>query len=334
MLYDIIIRLLGAFGLSLIINANGITTTTVVVSICIFLIFEISTLVSNKVIYWGLTGVPAVITVFYVFLMGFPHIIIYTLAALILVAFTMLSSYLCDTMLFYKELLHRTRDDSKELESALKTQNRQLLSEQDQQVHLATLTERNRIAREIHDNVGHLLSRAILLLGAINTVNTDEKLAPQLNMLANTLDESMAKMRASVHDLHDDSIDLRKNFEDIMGELKDYSVSTELDFDEEYPTDVKLSLIGILKEAVTNILKHSNGDTISVILHRNYSFCTLSVTDNGTMTSEEKEAVAMGDSGGIGLNNIKNRAHALGGEAYFYTNDGFTVFARLPLKEE
>jgi signal transduction histidine kinase len=97
---------------------------------------------------------------------------------------------------------------------------------------------------------------------------------------------------------------------------------------------VKLSLIGILKEAVTNILKHSNGDTISVILHRNYSFCTLSVTDNGNMTSEEKEAVAMGDSGGIGLNNIKNRAHALGGEAYFYTNDGFTVFARLPLKEE
>ena len=226
--------------------------------------------------------------------------------------------------------LHRTRDDSFELESILKDKNKRLLSEQDQQVHLATLAERNRIAREIHDNVGHLLSRAILLLGAITTVNKDEKLAPQLDMLANTLDESMAKMRASVHDLHDDSIDLKKNFDEIIGELNAFTVNTDLDLDENLPTNVKLSIIGILKEAVTNILKHSNGDTVSVILHQNYSFCTISITDNGTLTLEQKQRISTEGYDGIGLTNIKNRANSLGGEAYFYLNDGFTVFARLP----
>ena len=120
-----------------------------------------------------------------------------------------------------KNVLHRTRDDSIELESMLREQNKRLLSDQDREVHLATLAERNRIARDIHDNVGHLLSRAILLLGAISTINKDKTLAPQLELLSDTLDESMAKMRSSVHDLHDDSIDLEKNIREIgvYGEL-------------------------------------------------------------------------------------------------------------------
>jgi signal transduction histidine kinase len=207
------------------------------------------------------------------------------------------------------------------------------MSEQDQQVHLATLAERNRIAREIHDNVGHLLSRAILLLGAIKTVNKDDSISSQLEMLAGTLDESMEKMRASVHDLHDDSIDLKKNFDDIIGELKDYKVLADLDLDESVPTKIKLSLIGILKEAVTNILKHSSADTVSIILQRNYSFCSLSVTDNGHLSDAQKEKISSGTLDGIGLENIRNRARSLGGDAYFYTNDGFTVFARLPIND-
>ena len=149
-------------------------------------------------------------------------------------------------------------------------------------------------------------------------------------MLANTLDESMAKMRASVHDLHDDSIDLKKNFDEIISELSAFTVNTDLDLDEALPTNIKLSLIGILKEAVTNIIKHSNGDTVSVILHQNNSFCTLSITDNGTLSSDMKLKLGAENYDGIGLTNIKNRARNLGGEAYVYLNDGFTIFARLP----
>jgi signal transduction histidine kinase len=329
MLFDVIIRVLAALGLTVLINASGITTLSVVMSICVFLILEISLLFDNKWVYGTLSVVPFVITTGYVLQQDRIALRIFSL--LVLAGFTLISTILYEHMMQYKNLLHRTRDDSKELEEILQDKNRRLMAEQDQQVHLATLAERNRIAREIHDNVGHLLSRAILLLGAINTVNKDEKLEPQLKMLADTLDESMAKMRASVHDLHDDSIDLKKNFDDIIGELKTYTVNTDLDLDEAIPTNVKLSLIGILKEAVTNILKHSNGDSVSIIMQKNYSFCTLSITDNGTISDAIKEKLTTENYEGIGLSNIKNRATSLGGDAYFYTDNGFTVFARLPL---
>ncbi|QFJ54390.1 sensor histidine kinase [Pseudobutyrivibrio xylanivorans] len=329
MLYDVIIRFLAAAGLTVIINASGITTSTVVMSIYIFLILEVSLLFDNKWVYGTLTAIPFVISTCYT--LNQDRIALRLFAILVLAGFTVVSSILYEQMMKYKNLLHRTRDDSKELEEILQDKNRRLMSEQDQQVHLATLGERNRIAREIHDNVGHLLSRAILLLGAISTVNTDDRLEPQLKMLADTLDESMAKMRASVHDLHDDSIDLQKNFDEIIGELKSFTVNTDLDLDEAIPTNVKLSLIGILKEAVTNILKHSNGDSVSIIMQRNYSFCTLSITDNGSISDSIKEKLSTDSYEGIGLSNIKNRATSLGGDAYFYTDNGFTIFARLPL---
>ena len=330
MLYDIIIRLLGALGLTLLINTNGITTISVVMSVCVFLLMEISVIVNTKIIYSILTAIPFLLTAGYLVGIGADSLLIQLALILILAGFTIMSILLFNKMTFYQHDLHRTRDDSIELEEMLKSKNKALLMEQDQQVHLATLAERNRIAREIHDNVGHLLSRGILLLGAIVTVNKDENIAPQLKMLSDTLDESMEKMRSSVHDLHDDSIDLKKNIDEILGELKNYTVNTELDLDEALPTEVKLSIIGILKESVTNILKHSNGDSVAVILHQNNSFCTISITDNGTLTPEQKTRISTEGYDGIGLTNIKNRASSLGGEAYFYLNDGFTVFARLP----
>ena len=165
MLYDIIIRLLSAAGLTIIINANGITTISVVVSICVFLFMEISVIVNTKLSYRLLTLIPFVITVIYISLEALSNLPVYIFAILIMAGFTGISLHLYERMMIYNKQLHRTRDDSIELEEMLKSKNKALLLEQDQQVHLATLAERNRIARDIHDNVGHLLSRAILLLG-------------------------------------------------------------------------------------------------------------------------------------------------------------------------
>ena len=69
-----------------------------------------------------------------------------------------------------KRNLIRLRDTSTELSLVMREKNRKLLEEQDTEIYMATLKERNRIAREIHDNVGHMLSRAILQMGALSTV--------------------------------------------------------------------------------------------------------------------------------------------------------------------
>lgn len=61
-----------------------------------------------------------------------------------------------------EEELRRTQDDSKERSLLLSQKNKALQEKQDYEIYNATLKERNRIAREIHDNVGHVLSRQSL----------------------------------------------------------------------------------------------------------------------------------------------------------------------------
>ena len=61
-----------------------------------------------------------------------------------------------------QERMRRTRDELQERALALEARNRDLADRQDYEVELATLAERARIAREIHDNVGHQLTRASL----------------------------------------------------------------------------------------------------------------------------------------------------------------------------
>ncbi|MBQ5430652.1 MAG: hypothetical protein IIU28_03245 [Lachnospiraceae bacterium] len=335
MLYDVLIRLMAAVTLGILINAEGIATPTVAMSICVFLFLEASVLL-KRTLNLACVGISYLLTLWYLLYPGRAHVPVRLGGLFLSLAMTTLMLVLYYKMTGYYKMLHRTRDDSEELERILKERNSRLLREQDQQIHLATLKERNRIAREIHDNVGHMLSRGILLLGAIQTVNSDDNIRPQLELLAETLDESMKKMRQSVHDLHDDSIDLEKNFREITGQLKDFRVELEADFEDSLPRKVKLSLLGILQEAVTNILKHSNGDSVKVIFHNNPGFCTLSVSDNGTVSKETKDLVG-GKSfkkKGIGLSNITDRARSCGGDAYFYTVQGFTVYVRLGYGEE
>ena len=62
----------------------------------------------------------------------------------------------------------------------LQEKNKNLMEKQDYEIYLATLRERNRIAREIHDNVGHMLSRSILQMGALITIHKEEPLHGQL----------------------------------------------------------------------------------------------------------------------------------------------------------
>ena len=80
-----------------------------------------------------------------------------------------------------REEFKKLRDDSMELNLLLNKKNQYLMEKQETEVHLATLKERNRIAREIHDNVGHMLSRSILQLGALKALNHDSSLSAPLS---------------------------------------------------------------------------------------------------------------------------------------------------------
>ena len=74
------------------------------------------------------------------------------------------------------EKFYILQDQTNEMEITLINQNKHLIASQDNEVYFATLNERGRIAREIHDNVGHILSSSIIQLGAIKQINQNKAL--------------------------------------------------------------------------------------------------------------------------------------------------------------
>ncbi len=215
--------------------------------------------------------------------------------------------------------LHCTRDESAEKQMILRERNQALIRNQNYEIHLATLSERNRIAREIHDNVGHMLTRSILQTGALKVVNRDPALEEPLGTLHDTLNTAMTSIRRSVHDLHDDAIDMPSVLHDLIREIHSPTIHLKYDMGNTIPREIKYSFISIIKEAINNIQKHSNADTAWIKLREHPGFYHLEIRDNGSLQKLPSE------SHGIGLSNMRERVQGLDGTIEFSVKNGFCI---------
>ena len=232
---------------------------------------------------------------------------------------------------------HQIQDDSEEHALLLSEKNKALLEKQDYEICAATLRERNRIAREIHDNVGHVLSRSILMTAACKTINKNDALDPLLGNLEESLNGAMNSIRSSVHDLHDDAVDLE---DAIKGLVKDFTfcpVNLTYDMSRQIPREVKYSLISITKEGLSNVMRHSNADSVNILLREHPALYQLCIEDNGTPGNGIPDIQTEADinkekntSGGMGLSNIRDRAKALGGTVQITQENGFRIFVTIP----
>ena len=210
----------------------------------------------------------------------------------------------------------------------------------DMQVRNATLQERNRIAREIHDNVGHMLTRAVVQLQAISVINKDEQTKPYLESVSSTVNEAMTNIRRSVHELHDDSIDLSIGIHEIASVIKDkFDVTVSTSIESPVPNDVKSAILGIFKEGVTNIAKHSNGKNVRLEVVENVTFWRVLVSDDGRSETVEysrpSDFTALEGEHGIGLYNINSRAVSVGGRTSIHGGaDGFHITVTIPRKDQ
>lgn len=236
--------------------------------------------------------------------------------------------YKTQRKIFYQEELIRIRDSSTELNLVLEEKNRSLMEKQDYEIYSATLRERNRIAREIHDNVGHMLSRSLLQIGALLTLEKEGMVHEQLESMKETLNQAMNSIRESVHDLHDDSLDLRQAVEEALKVLReDYEVTFDYDMSDHIPGRVKYCFAATVKEAVSNIIKHSNGDSVQIMFREHPGFYQLSIQDNGTVNQVDFD-------NGIGLKNMKDRVDTLHGTFRIRTDSGFLIFISIQKTEE
>lgn len=218
---------------------------------------------------------------------------------------------------------HKLRDNTKEISMKLEKQNKELLDKQDYEINLATLSERNRIARDIHDNVGHLLSRSILQIGALLAINKDKEMKESLGLIKDTLSEAMDSIRVSVHDLHEEAIDLQTEINKLINGFAFCPIEFYYDIETNLEKNIKYCFISVTKEALSNIIKHSNATEALISIREHPALYQLVIQDNGSSCCYNSE-------NGIGIKNITDRVAAVSGNVNISTDKGFRIFISIP----
>lgn len=217
----------------------------------------------------------------------------------------------------------RLRDSNREMSLQLQKNNKELIEKQDYEINLATLKERNRIARDIHDNVGHLLSRSILQVGAMLAAIKDEESGKSLSSLNSTLSEAMNSIRTSVHDLYEESVNLKVEMRKLIDNFKFCKIDFAYDVENNPEKDIKYCFLAVAKEALSNIIKHSNATAVSLTVREHPALYQLIIHDNGASEKAESDE-------GIGLKSIKERVSSVGGYLNISTDRGFRIFISIP----
>lgn len=193
--------------------------------------------------------------------------------------------------------------------------------------------ERNRLAREIHDTIGHALtgiSAGIDACLAIIDVAPD-KTKKQLEVISNVTRESIKEVRRSVSELRPDALErfslqyaIQKMISDMtsVSDRKVYFTSevSNLKFDE----DEEMAIYRVIQESITNAIRHGEADKIWIVIKKDNSDLILQIRDNGKGCEHIKS--------GFGTRHIKERIGMLGGKVTFDGSRGFLVEARIPIR--
>ncbi|XZF14070.1 tetratricopeptide repeat-containing sensor histidine kinase [Chitinophagaceae bacterium MMS25-I14] len=183
--------------------------------------------------------------------------------------------------------------------------------------------ERTRLARELHDGIGGLLSAAAINLHTLGDENREIMQHPVYHKTEMLIEEISKEVRKTAHNLMPDTLLLHNLPEAVrlycsyMRQGKNLQIEVR-DFGnfDSLKQDFVLSLYRIIQELIQNILKHAHASSVFIQLHADETLLSITVEDNGT--GFNKEAV----SDGIGLNNITARVAALRGRISLDTEPG------------
>ena len=225
------------------------------------------------------------------------------------------------------------RIKAEELAHQLEFANRQLTEYASQAEELAATQERNRLAREIHDNLGHYLTIVNVQIEAAKvTCQTDQSRAlDALNKAQELAKKGLTSVRESVAALRvspveDRSID--EAIEELIKESQAVGIQTEFKIvGESKPVESKsaLALYRIVQEGLTNVRKHSKASHVDVELD-------FSQMDTIRLMLQDDGIGAANTDGGFGLIGIRERVQLLDGEFKVQTrpDQGFLIDVTLP----
>ena len=143
--------------------------------------------------------------------------------------------------------------------------------------------------------------------------------------LDNSLNSAMDSIRSSVHDLHDDAVNLQETIKGIITDIKMENVEFEYDMSEIIPREIKYCFISIVKEAISNAMKYSSATQIKIIMREHPAIYQLCIEDNGKGCADYDK-----NTTGIGLKNVQERVNTLNGNLQINGEKGFRIFVVIP----
>lgn len=179
---------------------------------------------------------------------------------------------------------------------------------------LATTRERNRIAREIHDSVGHYLTVVNVQIEAARATKSPE----HLDRAQEHAREGLAALRKSVAMLR------TGEQRPLVAALRELTELTVVGAPRPLTPAVEFTLFRAAQEALTNVARHASATAASCTLRYGERDVTLTVADDGVG--------AVSTDGGFGLVGMRERAHLVGGTVDIATapGRGFTIEVRVP----
>jgi signal transduction histidine kinase len=219
----------------------------------------------------------------------------------------------------------------------LETAHSELKRYAEQARELAVSEERNRVAREIHDSLGHYLTVVNVQLEAAGKLldRDPEKAREAVARAKTSASDSLSEVRRSVRALKPLALEKRTGLEalaalargfrgtgiavsfEVMGQVRDLSPAAEV------------LLYRALEEGLTNALKYSGGSRVEAKLASEPSGVRLTVADNGRGSTGNDQGL---DGTGFGILGLEERASALSGRVSAADADGggFVLEVELP----
>ncbi len=208
--------------------------------------------------------------------------------------------------------------------SRKETQNYLRQQQQNQQIEsLAAIAERERIARDMHDLLGHSLSSLALkseLAQKLIDKGEVAKASDEIDQVAQLARITLSEVREAVTGLKQKS--LSAGIEKLIEQLKSLGFETELLFElDSTSAELESVLLILSKEWVTNILRHSNGDSVLIKLTKLANSLVLEIKDNG---------LANKISEGNGITGMRARVAEFDGKFSLDTTEGVKLTITLP----
>jgi signal transduction histidine kinase len=210
----------------------------------------------------------------------------------------------------------RSDDELGQMSESLNRMAEQLQNMLQTRQELATMAERNRLARDLHDSVKQQVFSTVMQVGAARALlDQDPKIAREhLDGAEQLARQAQTELAVIIRELHPADLQERglsqtlREYVDGWSRLTSITAAVKIRVDQALPLEIEQMLFRVAQEALSNVARHSGATEVEVQVTVQENLVSLTISDNGKGFD-----VTAAEGRGVGLSSMRARVETLGG---------------------